>query len=244
METKLSIPQFSLITYLDEDSALVPGFLQDLRSFLQKFTTTYELIFVLEQGAADCAKILAQESSIPRPHEHFVVIKNKTSQGRARSLIQGLSQATAARCAVVNIELATPLADLLKLLQNLISEDSLDICCGHRFLKKDSPFIESTQPRAQLERFFIGVLREKSKKPTADPLCEIWAVRKEAWTKIQASLGKKKVTGWYLTPTIQKISQGLELKTLEIPIYDSGQSCPSYKPWKIRRQLLFQSFFS
>lgn len=222
----------------------MPGFLRDLRQFFQKFPTSYELVFVLEQGAAGCAKILEEECTVSSANEHFVVLHNKTSLGRARSVMAGLQKASAPFLAVLNIEMATPLADILKLLQPLISEEAIDLCRGHRHLKKNKVFTAAATPRTKLEHVFTGILREKQKSPSADPLCEIWAVRKTAWPRLAEALSSRRVRGWYLTPFLRPAAQDLGMKTLDVAILDSGVSSPSFSVGRIRWQLIWLGFFS
>nr|WP_295902269.1 glycosyltransferase [uncultured Bdellovibrio sp.] len=240
MESSVSTPHCSFVIYLDKDAAIVGPFLQDLRSFFQKFPLHYELVAVIEKGASDCVRLLEQAQKESGERERLTLVPNASHLGRAESLRQGLNKASGNYLVLADPVTATPLGDLFKILQNLMSEPTLDVCWGQRLSKKDSPFLNSNSRRHHLERFFNGILQEREKH-VSDPLCEIGGLKKEAWLRVKDFPAPLK--GWYLHPQLQKQIAKAGLKKIEIPIYDSGKTSASYSYWRERWHLLRQSIF-
>ncbi|MNJ98404.1 undecaprenyl phosphate 4-deoxy-4-formamido-L-arabinose transferase [compost metagenome] len=237
----MSTPQFSLVVYLDKDAAILPDFLQDLRGFFSKFPVHYEVVHVVEKGSTGCVQILKQEMSNSQGKETLTLIENRSYLGRARSIYAGINKCQSPFIAVTSADLSTPLGDVFKLLQHVIAEDHVELCVGDRYKKRDSLFGKMPTPRAQLENLFNGILREKRQGLSQDPLCEIFALRRESWSKIQKHLKERKLKGWYFGPHLHKSLQGVDIKSLEIPIFDRGTSSISFVPWKERLRLFLLS---
>lgn len=239
MESSVSTPHCSLIIYLAKDAGLVPTFLQDVRSFFAKFPVHYEVIAVVEKSADDCAKAIQEQQKLSPTKESLRLEQNAKTLGRAQSMIQGLNRGQAPALLLLNAEMASPLGDVFKLWQHLVAEEQSDIVWGDRYSKKDSPFQSSVSPRIRTEHFFNQILRGKDREDALeDPLCEVLAIRKSAWEKIRSELATKKVKGWYLSAALQKCTAIDDMKIIEVPIFDSGATSPSYSTWKERWYLM------
>lgn len=236
----MSTPHCSFVIYLDKDAHALTSFLKDLRSFFQKFPLNYEVVAVVEKGSSDCAKFLQDAQKESSPKECITVVQNTQTLHRAESLRRGLNKAQATYLVIADPQTATPFGDLFKILQNLMSEPTMDICWGQRVSKKDSVFLSSRSPRHNLERLFNGILHERN-KTSSDPLCEIGGFKKEAWLRLQEQSANHKFKGWYLNPQLLRALK--DLKRIEIPIHDSGQTSKSYSLWRERWNLLRQSIF-
>lgn len=225
----MSTPLCSFIIYLDKDAHSFPAFLQDLRSFFNKFPLSYELVAVIEKGSQDYFRSLTDDK--------ITLIQNPKVLRRSESLRQGLNKAQGAFLIIADPQLATPLGDLFKLLQHLMSEP-LDICWGERYSKSQGAIFRPQTPRHQLEYLFNKILKEKNNLPE-DSLCETVGLKKEAWKALGEKIPSQ--TGWYLSPTLRRAALGLDLKELEIFVHDSGVSSDSYSVWRERWTLLKKS---
>ncbi|WII73634.1 glycosyltransferase [Bdellovibrio sp. 22V] len=243
MESSVSTPHCSFVVYLNRDSALVPDFLKDVRSFFQKFPLSYELIFAVENNASACSEILQPELKNAGPKETLVLLQNTKTRGRAESLRHALHKAQAPFVLVATVEMATPLGDLFKILQHLMTEPDVDICWGDRTSRKDSPFQYKREPRHRIEHTFNAITREKNRQPFKDPSCEIWGIKKTAWSDIGNSSPTHPWRGWYTAPYVQNLCRKLNKSVVEVPVYDSGATSPSYSLWKERLNLLTKGVF-
>lgn len=229
--------------YLNKDAALVPAFFRDLRSFFAKFPVHYEVITIVEKNARKNLLVLQHEQSLSPENERIVVLENKQRLGRAQSLIQGFEAALAPALLIVNPEMSSPLGDVFKLWQHLVSEDHIDLCWGDRYRKKDSPFMTSASPRIRTEHFFNELLRSKEPGAIQDPLCEVIALKKQSWEKIRQDLTRSKLKGWYLGTALQRSPALKGLQIIELPVYDSGVSSKSYALWLERWRLMRKTSF-
>ncbi|WP_413583524.1 glycosyltransferase [Bdellovibrio sp. HCB288] len=238
MESSVSTPHCSLLVYLNKDAEIIPSFIQDLRSFFQKFPMRYELIALVEQGADRSFDILREQADSSGDNELLVIHRNDKKKGRALSLYQGMDLAQAPYLMILDSELASPFGDVFKLWQHLVAEEKIDVCWGDRYRKKENPFLQAVSRRAKTELLFNNILRDKYNHSLQDPLCEVIAIKKSAWLKIREELPLQKLRGWYLTPALHHSVRLQTLSIIEIPVYDSGKTSRSYHVWGERWHLL------
>lgn len=238
MESSESTPQFSLIVYLDQDSKVLPAFIQDVQTFFTKFPVPYEVLAVVEKGARECKEIL--QSTKFEGSGTWSIVANSSKKGRAQSLIEGFNRARSPYAAVLSASLSTPLADIFKMLQTIIAEEKVEICFGNRYKRPNNFFTLKTK-QAERENVYNSILREKHPDFTRDPLCEVLAMKKSAWEKLKTDLQIQKITGWYLAPHLQKMAMHKSIQKEDTPVFDNGTSSLSYKPWKERLNLFLLS---
>ncbi|UYL09694.1 glycosyltransferase [Bdellovibrio sp. SKB1291214] len=244
MESSESTPHCSLLVYLNKDADVIPSFLQDLRTFFQKFPMKYELIALVEHGADKTFAVLSAQAEKSGANEILVIHRNDKKKGRALSLYQGMELAQSPYVMILDSELASPFGDVFKLWQHLVAEEKVDICWGDRYRKKENPFLKGETSRTKTEILFNNILREKYDNSLQDPLCEVIALKKNAWEKIRDELPLQKLRGWYLTPALHQSARLKTLNIIEIPVYDSGRSSQSYHVWKERINLFRDSIFT
>lgn len=226
-----------MVVYFHKDSAQLSEFLRDLQGFFGKFPIPLEIICVLEKNSSIARETLEKQILVHKAdHFSFVIIENKKSLGRAQSVVQGFNQAKAPFLAPLHAELATPLGDILKLLQNLIGEEHLALTVGDRYKKKEHSFLNRSTPRARTENLFRPIFLEKNKNDLQDPLCESFVIKKEAWNKISNDL-LKEANGWYLAPYLHRALRKHQLKWQEVFLHDNGRTSDSYVPWKQKLRL-------
>lgn len=238
----MSTPLCSFVVYLDQDADLVPSFMQDLRSFLNKFPLSYEVLFVVDKRTRDSRSLVEAATGARGERETITILENTHSLRRAESIRRGLNNALGLYLVVADLTIATPLGDLFKLLQHLMGEaDLVEVCWGERYSKKSSAISNPQTPRHRLENLFNRILQEQRKSPYPDQLCETFGVSRETWKKIDRHLPRQ--VGWYLGPDIRRSSPLLNLKIQEIFVHDSGKSPRSYSLWRERWNLLKKSLF-
>lgn len=238
MESSESTPQFSLLVYLDKDIAVLPDFVRDLHGFFAKFPIPLEVVCMIERHASASGEALQAEQKKINPASNkieFKLFHNDRKMGRAASMQKAFEHAQAPYICTVPIELSVPFGDVFKLLQNIIAEEKISVALGDRYKKKERSFAKINTPRARTENFFHGVLREKNPQGAQDPLCEAFAIKKEAWPVLKSQMGE--VTGWYLAPALHRALISTKTAFIEVPVYDSGVHSASYVPWKQKLRL-------
>ncbi len=230
----MSTPHCSFVIYLNQDADLLSAFLRDLRGFFQKFPLHYELVAVIEKNSSKEIAVLEEAIRTASVKERITFVKNETHRGRAASLHQGLNKAEAPYLILADVGMATPLGDLFKILQHLMTEDNLDICWGERVSKKKAPFSSADTPRFRTERLFTPILKERNKNAGSDPLCEVVGIKKTAWVRLQENLWRHSVQGWYLHPPLMIAAHALNMSHIEIFVHDNGATSSRYSVWKER----------
>lgn len=230
MESAVSTPLLSLVIYLDQESKHLADCLRDLQTFFTKFPLPYEVILMAEKGV-----VISETSASVR------IIQNEKHRGRAASLWQGLQAAQGHFLTVSSVEMSTPLGDLFRLLQHLMSEEKADLYWGDRYAQKNSPFLKKENPRQKNEHLFNGILKEKFGPAPADPLSEVMMFKQEALKKLALHLNTQKIKGWYLAPSVLRALKLQPLHLEQLPILDSGVTAPGFSLWKARWSLFKES---
>jgi hypothetical protein len=243
MESSVSTPHCSFVFYLRQDVASLNSFVQDFRAFFQKFPLQYELIGVIDTMTPELQKAFDDLRKTAPANESWQIIANEIKLGRARSLQKGLSAAKAEYLILPSLTLSTPLGDLFKILQHLMSESILQACWGERYSKKTEMMAQAVIPTLKLEHLHNKILREKISHLPADPLSEIGGMRKEAWLRIKESEYLKKKKAWYFTHACQHALVEKNMLQQGVYIHDSGVRPAEFSLWKARFELLRQSLF-
>lgn len=230
MESSVSTPHCSLVVYLDRDTNLLEVYLQDLRSFFAKFPIQYEVVVVAERGI--------QTPALAEPAR---CIQNETRRGRAASLWQGLQDSRGSFAVVTSLEMSTPLGDLFKLLQHMMTEPEVDLYWGDRSQKKGSPFLQSKLPRHKTENTFNRILREKFPGSPRDLLSDVLMFKRTSLQRLAPEVAKKKLQGWYLGPQLLKSLRTLQFKIEETAVFESGVTPLGYSLWRERWNLFKES---
>lgn len=233
MESSLSTPHCSFVLYLDRDTQSLKAFLQDVQSFFARFPLQWEIILVLEPGTQMPTEITSS----------LVIIENTSRLGRAASLWKGLMATRAPFSLITSVEMSTPLGDLFKILQHLMTEAEVDLYWGNRYKRKDSPFLHGSHPRHRSENFFNTVLRERYLGAPQDPLSEVLAFKKATLETLNENLNASKMRGWYLGPYVLSALQKKKLKLHEVPVYESGVTSRHYSLWRARWNLFKKCAF-
>lgn len=231
MDSPVSTPHCSLILYLDQDTSSFTHFLQDVRSFFQKFPLPYEVVVCLEKGT---------ESPLATQPE-VRLVTNTSHLGRAASLWQGLQQSRGEFRILTTADMNTPLGDVFKLLQHSMTEPETDLIWGNRYGKKGSPFLKTPHKREHTEDLFNRILKEKYSSSTADPLSDIVVLKAATVQSIAQRPGQKPPQGWYLAPYLLKAVQDLKLRSMDVVVHDSGKTPARFSLWRARWSLFKQS---
>lgn len=237
----MSTPHCSFVIYLFRDFKALPLFIQDFRSFFQKFPLNYELICVID-GEYE-TRLFEDFKSTASQNETWQIFRNPKKIGRAQSLQVGAHRARGEFIIFPSLMMATPLGDLFKILQHLMTDSKLMACWGERYSKKSAMMAHAENKNLKIENVFNKILKEKNPHLSPDPLCEIGGLRKTAWEQIQEDLGVHKARGWYFAQYCQQALRQKNLDQHYLPIHDSGQRPADFSAWSARWELLRQSLF-
>lgn len=109
--------------------------LKQIDSFLKKQTYPYEVVIVDDQSTNGTVEVVAQEI---KKYKNFKLIRNKHG-GKAITVMTGLLASSGAVAVFTDMDQATPIDQLDKLLPKL--GEGYDIAIGSRTGRKGAPFI-------------------------------------------------------------------------------------------------------
>ena len=205
-------PQLSLCIPVTSDTGLIQAFSENLSQFFQKFPLLYEVLFVVNPHQDQSLSLL---QSLAERNPHYQIVENKTKLSRAQNLHKLFAAARGDVIIAIDLDLATPLSEVFKMLEVFYSDRETEVVFGNR-LKIKKTLQNQAAPRDPLENFFSGVLKEKTPWKFEDPFCSILGIRQKSFEKINARL---KSTGWHWTQEVQRVAQEQQLKSQEIPLF-------------------------
>lgn len=242
MENSLSTPQCSFVLNLHRDLETLPLFLQDFRVFFQRFPLRYELVVVFHSSRRkDISKLEKLRQNAPENETWQLLTSRQNS--RARNLQMALDSAQGEFVILPSPVLATPLGDLFKLMQTLLTEPELAACWGERYSKNSGALHQQPTAAVRTEKIFNAIFKEKHPQREKDSLCEVGALRKSAWMEIRDAASVQKARGWFFTGACQHALREKALIQKTVFVHDSGQRPRDFSSWKIRFELLRQSLF-
>jgi hypothetical protein len=214
-------PQLSLCIPVDsvkgaDDAGLIQEFVENVSQFFQKFPLLYEVLFSVNPNQDQSLSLLQY---LAERNPHYRIVENKSKLSRAQNLCNLFSQARGDVLIAIDLELATPLSEVFKMLETFYSDKETEVVFGNRFKSKKN--LESqTADEDKTARFFHDVLKDKTQWPFADPFCPVVGIRRTSFEKIKDALRPR---GWHWTHEVQRVAQMKQLKTQEIPLYTGSR---------------------
>jgi len=216
-------PQLSLCIPDCSDEGAIQEFVDNVSQFFQKFPLLYEVLFAVSPGQEQSQSLLQYLSE---RNPHYQIVENKTKRSRAQNLHNLFSQARGDVLITTDLHLTTPLSEVFKMLEVFYSDRETEAVFGNRFKAKKNLETQTADIEG-METFFLGVLKEKTPWPFADPFCPFLALRRTGFEKIKNEI---KSRGWHWTPEVQRAALRQQLKAQEIPLYVGSRK--SKKPPK------------
>lgn len=209
-------PQLSLCVPLCADSGLIQEFAENITQFFQKFPIVYEVLFTVNPGQDQSLHLLKNLAEKSSP---FVIVENAKRLSRAQNLEKLFAAARGDVMISTDLDLATPLSEVFKMLEVFYSDRETEAVFGNRFKAKKNLEAQNAEIDGT-ENFFMGILKEKTGWKFADPFCPVVGIRRSSFEKIQNDLKSK---GWHWTQEVQRVALLRNLKTQEIPLYMGSQ---------------------
>lgn len=210
-------PQLSLCISVDHNYAQVADFCGNITAFFKKFPLQYEVLLASAENP---------DQSLPA---NFKWVKVPRFQSRSKNLKRIFDEATGDLLLATNLDLSVPLSESFKILEVFYSHPEIQVVFGDR-TQKQKKLEEAIRPVGLqgLEKFFDGVIREKTPWPYHDLFCPVFAIRRAAYATLHTDL---KSHGWHWTPEVQRVALQHELRSEEVALYagaSSGQRAPKF----------------
>lgn len=215
------------------DPSALGSFLQDLSIFFQRFPVPYEVLLATTDQSPNEWQGLEQKFAVlkiqRRPHR----------EPAAKMMIHLLEKARGHVLITYPLDQGLPLAELFKILQNLLSESELEVIFTQRRTQKSFEKDVRLQALPAWERLLSDILKEKNRWPFQDAFAPVIGLKSEAFAKIRGGLGGKTD----LTLEIQTASLEAGLRWRELAVIPSSREAPRrYGIWARLRLLSFVLF--
>lgn len=229
-------PQLSLCVHVSANREMIQEFSENLKSFFQKFPLLYEVLFAINPGQQEGLSLL---QSLAESNPHYQIVENKKHHSRAENLERLCQQAKGDVLVTIDLDLASPLSEIFKMIEVFYSERETEVVFGNRTKAKKK--LENIHADlSPLEKFFAGVIQEKAPWPFQDPFCPVLGIRKKSFERLQKDL---KSSGWNWTQEVQRVTLKNQLKFQEIPLYVGSrkmQKPPRSEAWQLLKFVLFR----
>lgn len=242
MEVKRKIYLSVVIPAYNEEENLRRGVLDSVNDYLSNKQYGWEVVLV-DDGSSD--KTLSILSNYSKNHKNFRILKNEHG-GKAQAVISGLMSGRGDIVLFTDMDQATPIDQLDKLLPKLKS--GYDIAIGSRAGRKGAPLTR------KIMAYGFMILRTLILRlPYGDTQCGFKAFKRQAAQKISSRMkvfsGKQKVMGSAVKAGFDLemlyIARKLKLKVAEVKVDwfdrgDRGESgvSPIKDSWEGLRDLL------
>jgi hypothetical protein len=223
-----SHPQLSVCVPDSSEFAILQEFYSNVNQFFLKFPLPYEIVFAVESNQ-DQSRNLLKGLSDTDPRVRTLEVGPCSSRAKKLELL--FAAAHGDLLVASSLELSIPLGEIFNMLQELYTDKDLQAVFGNRFEKKKAPAKSPfsvpptksetggarTNPDPR-ERFFQGIITEKTSWPIKDAFCPTLALRKTTFETLRPYL---KSTGWHWTPEVQRAVSLNAAKALEVPVFEA-----------------------
>lgn len=220
-EEALKIP-FTLVIYSYESGpklATMQRSVADISAFFGRFQTPYEVLWI--NPAEDFSAKGAHPSD-----SLLHLVKIKDPGPKVAALYRAILTARGESIVIADENLSTPLGDLFKILQTVISEKKW--AWGERDFNKINT---GNSKRLQHDELFSKIVLEKNRAFYKDTFCEIWGFPKSEWTHHFKEISTHKLLSIALAHSLNPSN------IVRVKITDSGlspQHYPQFKNWLSR----------
>jgi glycosyltransferase involved in cell wall biosynthesis len=166
-----------IIPAFNEEKNLQSGVLEQMGNYLNKVKYEFEVIIVDDGSTDDTLEIIEYKT---KNSKNFRIIKNK-HKGKAWAVITGLSDSKGEIALFTDMDQATPLAEIEKLIPKF--KEGFDVVIGSRFSRKNAPIVRRFAAKAFsiIRNIILGL-------PYTDTQCGFKAFNTKARTVILAKI--------------------------------------------------------
>ncbi|MDZ4676392.1 MAG: glycosyltransferase family 2 protein [Oligoflexia bacterium] len=205
-------PFLSLVIPAYNESKRIARSLKDLKSFFASFGSSIEIILVIEKSTDNTVEITKKTVG---NDPHFIIIANDVQRGKGYAVKTGMLKARGETVFFTDLDLSTPLVEVIAFLGHFESNPQVDILIGSRqhaksqILKRQNPI---RQKMGQMFNFFVQLFAVKG---ITDTQCGFKAFRKKT---IEPIFSRQTINGFSFDVEILLLAQYLGYKTEVLPV--------------------------
>jgi glycosyltransferase involved in cell wall biosynthesis len=210
-------PQYSIVVPAYNESARLPGTLQQILDHVHEHHWNVEVV-VVDDGSRDDTVEVARRFSAGHPEVR--VIQNPGNQGKGYAVRNGMLQARGAVMLFTDADLSSPISEASKLFAAI--DAGADIAIGSRWLDPSLQFRRQSLRRRLLSRIYHFYLRLLLRFPYRDTQCGFKAFTRSA---AEIIFPLQRIRRWGFDPEVLYLAHRHGMKVAEVPViwgHDEG----------------------
>jgi dolichyl-phosphate beta-glucosyltransferase len=210
----------SIILPAYNESRRIESGLKDIQSFLSRLPAPWEVIVVIEKSTDNTVEVARK---ITAGDSRFKIIASDVQKGKGFAVKTGMLQAQGEFVFFMDVDLSTPLVEVMHFLSELSSDPFLDILIGDRKHKTSQIIKKQWWLRQKMGEVFNLFVQSLTFKGIKDTQCGFKAFRKKT---ILPLFGHLKTDGFAFDVEVLWLAQklGYKIKTLPVKWINSKDS--------------------
>lgn len=181
VESQTQTPILSIVIPLFNESKRIERSVSDLKTFFSSFAVPIEILLVVEKSDDDTLQ-KAFDLTIGDPR--FRVIANDVHRGKGYAVKTGMLQAQGEVIFFMDLDLSTPLVEVVNFLGQFQSSPKTDIIIGSRQHKKSQILKRQNPMRQKMGQIFNWFVQRLALSGIKDTQCGFKAFRKKVVSPI------------------------------------------------------------
>ncbi|MEU0985852.1 dolichyl-phosphate beta-glucosyltransferase [Streptomyces sp. NPDC005953] len=191
-------------------------------------------VIVVDDGSTDATATIAREAAASEPRIHLLSAVNGANRGKGDALRRGVLASYGRQVLVTDADLATPIAELDDLADELAAHD-ITAAIGSRAHPDSQIDVHQWRVREWLGRMGNGLIRAVAVPGIHDTQCGFKLFDGD---KARAAFADSQLNGWGIDVEILRFFRRAGWPVVEVPVRWSHQSGSKLKPLDYGRVLL------
>ncbi len=223
-------PLHSIIFPAYNESGAIGAALEEARRFADSRSLSAEII-VVDDGSEDDTRSIAEQ--VAAGDDRVRVLGHSPNRGKGFAVKQGMLSAQGTWRVFLDVDLATPLEEIDRLLPAL--EVGADVVLGSRHLRESQIDVRQRRVREYMGNAYRCLARRLLNLPVSDVTCGFKGFRAEAAERLFGALTEH---GWAFDAELIYLALKWEMEVVELPVRwrDAGNS--TVRPLKAARESL------
>lgn len=211
-ETDQKPPTLSIVIPAYNEARRIKRSLTDIQSFFKTWPMDHEIIVVVEKSSDETLKMA---KDVVGDDPNFKIIANKIQRGKGYAVRTGMLKAQGEFVFYMDLDLSTPLVEVMAFLGWFEAAPKTDIIIGSRQHPHSEVIVRQSHLRQKMGQFFNLLVKTFAFGGIADTQCGFKAFRKKTVLPI---FSRQKINGFSFDVEVLMLAKKLGFKVEVHPV--------------------------
>ncbi len=212
MQTDEKLPILSIVIPAYNEAKRMKQSLTDLQSFFKTWPLDHEIILVIEKSSDDSVKIA---QSIVGQDPNFKIIANDVHKGKGFAVRTGMLKARGHFVFYMDLDLSTPLVEIMAFLGQFEAVPKADIIIGSRQHPHSEIIVRQSGFRQKMGQMFNVFVQTLAMRGIKDTQCGFKAFRSKT---VKPIFSRQEINGFSFDVEVLMIAQRLGYMIDVLPV--------------------------